>query len=257
MLTLKDYCASLKNERLKTEKCEKKMFQFESKIFQDQTRDFLLQNLVLDKWYLWLNRLKNHYSVTEDGLTEKLKNEFRRVMLEQQEKGKMLVANKTKIFKHMDHLKILLTEIGKIFLCNIQINEEIIHTGVENFMILGYKVDEKNIKHINFMATMFGLQNTAETPAHLSADLDLSDSEEDEKPVEQPPSFLAANSDPFDLDGVVNSFNDDENTSPFEIGAEKDDSIKDFLMTNLKEEVPNKERFSLTGNYENREEKKW
>ena len=106
-------------------------------------------------------------------------------------KGKMLAANKTMIFKHMDHLKILLTEIGKIFLCNIQINDEIVHMGVENFMILGHNVDEKNIKHINFMATMFGLQNTAETPAHLGANLDLSDSEEDEKPVEPPPSFLA------------------------------------------------------------------
>ena len=78
---------------------------------------------------------------------EKLKNEFRSVMLEQRAKGKMLVANKTIIFKHMDHLKILLTGIGKIFLCNIQINDEIVHTGVENFMILGYNVDEKNIKH--------------------------------------------------------------------------------------------------------------
>ena len=158
----------------------------------------------------------------------------------------MLAANKTMIFKHMDHLKILLTEIGKIFLCNIQINDEIVHMGVENFMILGYNVDEKNIKHINFTATMFGLQNTAETPAHLGANLDLSDSEEDEKPVEPPPSFLAANSDPFDLDGVVNSFNDDENTYPFEIGAEKDDGIKDFLMTNLKKEVPNKEKDFLS-----------
>ena len=59
----------------------------------------------------------------------------------------MLAANKTMIFKHMDHLKILLTEIGKIFLCNIQINDEIVHMGVENFMILGYNIDEKNIKH--------------------------------------------------------------------------------------------------------------
>ena len=218
------------------------MFQFKSKIFRDQLRDFLLQNLVLDKWYLWLNRLKNHYGVTEDGLMEKLKNEFRRVLLEQREKGKMLVANKTMIFKHMDHLEILLTEIGKIFLCNIQINEEIIHMGVENFMVLGYKVDEKNIKHINFTATMFGLQSTTETPAHLGVDLNLSDSEEDEKPVEPPPNFLAVNSNPFDLDGMVNRFNDDKNTSPFEIGAEKDDGIKDFLMTNLKKEVPNKEK---------------
>ena len=113
-------------------------------------------------------------------------------------------------------------------------------------MILGYKVDEKNIKHINFTATMFGLQNTAETPAHLSADLDLSDSEEDEKPVEPLPSFLAVNSNPFDLDGVVNSFNDDKNTSPFEIKAEKDDGIKDFLMTNLKKEVLNKEKDFLS-----------
>ena len=202
--------------------------------------------MLLDKWYLWLNRLKNHYGVTGDGLMEKLKNEFRRVMLKQREKGKMLAANKTMIFKHMDHLKILLTEIGKIFLCNIQINEEFVHMGVENFMILGYKVDEKNIKLINFMATMFGLQNTAETPSHLSADLDLSNSEEDEKPMEPPPSFLAVNSDPFDLDGVVNSFNDDEKTSPFEIRAEKDDGIKDFLMTNLKKEVPNKEKDFLS-----------
>ena len=98
---------------------------------------------------------------------DKLKNEFRRVMIEQWEKGKMLAANKTMIFKHMDHLKILLTEIGKIFLCNIQINEEIVHQDVENFMILGNKVDEKNIKHINLAATMFGLQNTTETPGHL------------------------------------------------------------------------------------------
>ena len=163
----------------------------------------------------------------------------------------MLVANKTMIFKHMDHLKILLTEIGKIFLCNIQINEEIVHTGVENFMILGYNVDEKNIKHINFTATMFGLQNTAETPAHLSADLDLNDSEEDEKPSEPPPSFLAVNSDPLDLDGVVNSFNDDENTSP-----EKDDGIKDFLMTNLKKEVPNKEKDFLSQETTKTEKKK-
>ena len=51
-----------------------KMFQFESKIFRDQTRDFLLQNLLLDKWCLWLNGLKNHYGVTGDGLKEKLKN---------------------------------------------------------------------------------------------------------------------------------------------------------------------------------------
>ena len=233
------------------------MFQFEPKIFRDQTRDFLLQNLVLDNWYLWLNGLKNHYGVTEDGLTEKLKNEFRRVVLEQQEKGKMLAANKTMIFKHMDHLKILLIEIGKIFLCNIQINEEIIHMGVENFMIFGYKVDEKNIKHINFMATMFSLQNSAETPAHLSTNLDLSDSEEDEKPVEPPPHFLAANSDPFDLDGVVNSFNDDENTSIFEIRAEKDDGIKDFLKTNLKKEVLNKEKDVLSQETMKTEEKKW
>ena len=80
--------------------------------------------------------------------------------------------------------------------------------------------------------------------AHLSADLDLSNSEEDEKPVKPPPSFLAVNSNPFDLDGVVNSFNDDKNSSPFEIGAEKDDNIKDFPMTNLKKEVPNKEKDS-------------
>ena len=125
------------------------------------------------------------------------------------------------IFKHMDHLKILLTEIGKIFLCNIQINDEIVHMGVKNFMILGYNVDEKNIKHINFMATMFGLQNTTETPAHLGANLDLSDSEEDEKPVKPPPSLLAVNSNPFDLDGVVNSFNDDENTPLLKSGQKK------------------------------------
>ena len=173
-----------------------------------------------------------------------------------EKRGEMLAANKTMIFKYMDHLKILLTEIVKIFLCNIQINEEIVHMVVENFMILGYNIDEKNIKHINLMATMFSLQNTAETPAHLSADLDLSDSEEDEKPVEPPPSFLAANSDPFDLDGVVNSFNDDENTSPFEIGTEKDDSIKDFLMTNLKKEVPNKEKVFLSQETMKTEKKK-
>ena len=172
------------------------MFQFKPNVFQGQTRDFLLQNLMLDKWCLWSNWLKSDYGLTGDGLTDKLKNEFRRVMLEQQEKGKMLAANKTMIFKHMDHLKILLTEIGKIFLCNTQIKEEIVHTGVENFMILGYKVDEKNIKCINFAATMFGLQNTTETPGHLDADLDLSDSEEeDEKSVEPLSNFLAMNND--------------------------------------------------------------
>ena len=226
----------------------KKMFQFKSKVFWGQTRDFLLQNLMLDKWCLWLNGLKNHYGVTGVGWTDKLKNELRRVMIEQWEKGKMLAANKTMIFKHMDHLKILLTEIGKIFLCNIQINEEIVHTDVENFMILGYKVDEKNIKHINLVATMFHLQNTAETPPHLSTNLDLSDSEEeeDEKSVEQPPSFLATNNDAFDLDRVVNSFNDDKNTSSFEIGPEKNDNIKYFLMTNLKKEVPNEEKDFLS-----------
>ena len=220
-------------------------------------RDFLLQNLMLDKWCLWLNGLKTHYGVTGDGLTDKLKNEFRRVVIEQRETGKMLAANKTMIFKHMDHLKILLTEIGKIFLCNIQINEEIIHTGVENFMILGYKVDEKNIKHIHFAATMFCLQNTAETPGHLGADLDLSNSEEeDEKSVEPPPSFLAVNSDTFDLDRVVNSFNDDKNTSPFEISPEKDDHIKDFLMTNLKKKVPNEEKDFLSQETTKTEKKK-
>ena len=168
----------------------------------------------------------------------------------------MLAANKTMIFKRMDHLEILLTEIGKIFLCNIQINEEIIHTGVENFMILGYKVDEKNIKHINFVVTMFGLQNTAETPGHLSADLDLSDSKEDEKAVEQLPSFLGANSDTFDFDRVVNNFNDDENTSPFEIGPEKDDDIKGFLMTNFKKEVLNNEKDFLSQETMKTEKKK-
>ena len=114
----------------------------------------------------------------------------------------------------------------------------------------------KRISNINFTATMFSLQNTTETPAHLSADPDLSDGEEDEKPVEPPPSFLAANSDPFELDGVVNSFNDDKNTSSFEIGTEKDDGIKDFLMTNLKKEVPNKEKDFLSQETMKTEKKK-
>ena len=69
-------------------------------------------------------------------------------------------------------------------------------------------------------------------------------------------SFLAVNSDPFDLDGVFNSFNDDENTSPFEIGAEKDEDIKDFLMTNLKKEVPNKEKDFLSQETMKTEKKK-
>ena len=82
MLILKDYCASLKNERLKTEKCEKNV-PIRVKDFLGPKRDFLLQNLLLDKWCLWLNGLKSHYGVTGDGLMEKLKNEFRRVVLEQ------------------------------------------------------------------------------------------------------------------------------------------------------------------------------
>ena len=42
----------------------------------------------------------------------------------------------------------------------------------------------------------------------------------------------------------------------FEIGAEKDDGIKDFLMTNLKNEVPNKENNFLSQETMKTEKKK-
>ena len=213
--------------------------------------------MVQEKWCLWLNGLKSHYSTNEEKIRETLKSKFRKCVMEHSQNGTLVAVNKKMVFKEMKDVRTLLTEIGKLFLCNIQINDEIIHMSAENFMILNYRVDEKSIRNINLTPTMFGLHNTAQTSAtlSLSSEFDLSDSkEEEEESVVQPPaSFLSTNSDPFGLETMATeNLGTDENTSPFEMTecfAPVKDKVRDFILKNLKREPTEEEE-------EEKEEKK-
>ena len=46
----------------------------------------------------------------------------------------------------MEQVLTLMTEIGKIFLSNTQINGKIVHIHIDNLMIIGYQVGERSIK---------------------------------------------------------------------------------------------------------------
>ena len=165
----------------------------------------------------WLKKPLQH---KRRKIRDTLKSKFRKCVMEHSQNGTLIAVNKKMVFKEMKNVHTLLTEIGKLFLCNIQINDEIIHMSAENFMILNYRVDEKSIKHINLTPTMFGLHNTAQTSTlGLSSEFDLSDSEEEEESVVEPPaSFLSSNTDPFGLEtAATQNFGTDENTSPFEM----------------------------------------
>ena len=223
------------------------MLQFESKLFREQTRDFLLENMVQEKWCLWLNGLKSHYSTSEEKIRETLKSKFRKCVMEHSQNGTLVAVNKKMVFKEMKDVRTLLTEIGELFLCNIQVNDEIIHMSAENFMILNYRVDEKSIRNINLTPTMFGLHNTAQTSTlSLCSEFDLSDSEEEEEsPVQPPASFLSADSDPFGLETMATAnLGTDENTSPFEMTqcfALVKDKMQDYILKNLKKEPTEEE----------------
>ena len=224
------------------------MLQFESKLFREQTRDFLLENMVQEKWCLWMNGLKSHYSTNEEKIRDTLKSKFRKCVMEHSQNGTLIAVNKKMVFKEMKNVHTLLTEIGELFLCNIQINDEIIHMSAENFMILNYRVDEKSIKNINLTPTMFGLHNTAQTSTlGLISEFDLSDSEEEEEEsvVQPPASFLSSGTDPFGLETVATeNFGTDVNTSPFEMTgcfALVKDEVHEYILKNLKKEPTEEE----------------
>ena len=223
------------------------MLQFESKLFREETRDFLLENIVLEKWCLWMNGLKTHYNTNDEKIRDTLKSKFRKCVMKHSENGMLIAVNKKMIFKDIKNVQTLLTEIGELFLCNIQINDEIIHMSAENFMILNYKVNENSIKQMNITPTMFGLHNTAQTSTlGLSSEFDLSDSEEEEESVVEPPaSFLSSNTDPFGLEtAATENFGIDENMSPFEVcdSSEVKDELQEYILKNLKKEPMEEEK---------------
>ena len=81
-------------------------------------------------------RSKEANNVSKDEMTDALKSKFRKTVLEHSKNGTLVAVNKKMIFKNMASIVVLMEEIGKIFLTNIQINEDIIYMNVTNWMIL-------------------------------------------------------------------------------------------------------------------------
>ena len=167
----------------------------------------------MEKYPLWLNALKERHP--EGDLTEILKSLFKTTLLEacSPEKRIFVTINRKFTFKSIDNVQTLLTSVGKIFMCNIEMNDVPLYSDVENMIILNLKITENNIQVISLLPTLCGMPS--EKPI-IQNELDLSSSDsEEEEEVKPPPSFLPSTS-------------SDDNTTPFTPSGELDE----FFLTN-------------------------
>ena len=195
------------------------MYQVENVKFRVNTRDYLLENM--EKHPLWFNALKERHP--EGDLTEILKSLFKTTLLEAclPEKRTLVIINKKFTFKSIDNVQTLLTSVGKIFMCNIEMNSVPIYSALENMIILNLKFTENDIQAISLLPTLCGMPS--EKPiVQNELDLSSSDSEEEEE-VKPPPSFLPSTSN--DEGGLLSN---DDNTRPFTPPNELDE----FFLTN-------------------------
>ena len=125
------------------------MYQIENAQFRINTRDYLLNNM--EKHPLWLNALKERHP--EGDLTDVLKSLFKSTLLDacSLEKRTFTTVNKKFTFKSISDVETLLTCVGKIFMCNIEMNGTTLYTTPENMMILNLKITENDIQVISLL----------------------------------------------------------------------------------------------------------
>ena len=198
------------------------MYQIENARFRVNTRDYLLENM--EKHPLWYNALKVRHP--EGDLKEILKSLFKTTLIEacSGEEKVFVALNRKFTFKSIDDVQTLLSSVGKIFMCNIEMNDTPLYSGLENMIILNLKITENNIQAISLLPTLCGMPS--EKPI-LQNELDLSSSESEEEEVINPPnSFLAPPS-------------NDDNTTPFTPSSgELDDMFNCNPLVIVKEEEP-------------------
>ena len=181
------------------------MYQIENARFRVNTRDYLLENM--EKHPLWYNALKERHP--EGDLKEILKSLFKTTLIEacSPEKRIFVTVNRKFTFKSIDNVQTLLSSVGKIFMCNIEMNDVPLYSDLENMIILNLKITENNIQVISLLPTLCGMPSEKPIIQH---ELDLSSSESEEEEVVNPPnSFLAPTS-------------NDDNTTPFTPSGELD-----------------------------------
>ena len=195
------------------------MYQIENAKFRVNTRDYLLENM--EKHPLWFNALKERHP--DGDLVEILKSLFKTTLIEacSPEKKIMVVINRKFTFKSIDNVQTLLTSVGKIFMCNIDMNSVPLYSAIENMIILNLKFTENDMQVISLLPTLCGMPS--EKPiVQNELDLSSSDSEEEEE-VKPPPSFLRSPS--IDEGGLLSI---DDNTTSFSPSNELDE----FFLTN-------------------------
>ena len=199
------------------------MYQIENARFRVNTRDYLLENM--EKHPLWLEALKERHP--EGDLKEILKSLFKTTLIEacSPEKRIFVTVNRKFTFKSIDNVQTLLSSVGKIFMCNIEMNDVPLYSDLENMIILNLKITENNIQVISLLPTLCGMPS--EKPI-IQNELDLSSSESEvEEAVNPPNSFLASTS-------------NDDNTTPFTPSGELDElfNYNNPLVIVTKEEEP-------------------
>ena len=201
------------------------MYQIENAQFRINTRDYLLNNMEMHP--LWLNALKERHP--EGDLTDVLKSLFKSTLLDacSPEKRTFTAVNKKFTFKSIGDVETLLTCVGKIFMCNIEMNGTTLYTTPENMMILNLKITENDIQVITLLPTLCGMPS--ENPIiQNELDLSSSDSEEEEEEVKPPASFLASTS-----NNLGSLLTNDDSTRPFTPPTGEQQCVFDeFFSTN-------------------------
>ena len=182
----------------------------------------------MEKHPLWYNALKEHHP--EGDLTEILKSLFKTTLLEacSPEKRIFVTVNRKFTFKSIDNVQTLLRSVGKIFMCNIEMNDVPLYSDLENMIILNLKITENNIQVISLLPTLCGMPS--EKPI-IQNELDLSSSDSEEEVVNPPASFLASTS-------------NDDNTTPFTPLGELDELFMANPLVIVKEEPEDNPEYS-------------
>ena len=174
------------------------MYLLNAKQISATTRDKLVDQV--EKLPIWTTSLSQSLYGGEPVDGKKVKETFRKVVLECKEKNILVVPGGKKVAFHTEEdVHRFLLEVGKTFLCNIVVNNSAMYEDMNNFLILNLEIQDDVIKYVSIHPTMFGLG--AEMRSQVD-DLDLSSDDEDN-------DFFSDKSPPLPL------FTDAEDTRPF------------------------------------------
>ena len=161
------------------------MYLLNGKQISAATRDMLVDQV--EKRPIWTASLSQSLYGGEPVDERKVKETFRKVVLECKEKNILAVPGGKKVAFHTEEdVQKFLKEVGKTFLCNIVVNNSAVYEHMNNFLILNLDVQADLIKCVSIHPTMFGLG----TEVHNEiGDLDLSSDDEDSDffPDKSPP----------------------------------------------------------------------